>query len=74
MNKSYQKFIEHQEILKSKIGTEQDISSSYLDDAEKIIGKIENQPKIVVDIGGGGCKRFCSKSVKKYRMQCASIK
>ena len=34
--------IEHQEIPKSNIGTESDISSSYIEDAKKIIGDIEN--------------------------------
>ena len=52
--------IEHQEILSSKIGIEQDISSSYIDDAEKIIGSIEDRPDIVVDIGGGAAKGFAS--------------
>lgn len=57
--------IEHQEILESKIGTEQDISSSYIDDAEKIIGNIENQPDVVVDIGGGAAKGFAPNLLKK---------
>ncbi len=57
--------IEHQEILKSKIGTEQDISSSYIDDAGKLIGNIENQPEIVVDIGGGAAKGFAPDLLKK---------
>jgi len=57
--------IEHQEILKSKIGTEQDISSSYIDDAAKIIGDIENQPEVVVDIGGGAAKGFAPDLLKK---------
>ena len=57
--------IEHQEISKSKIGTEQDISSSYIDDAVKIIGNIENQPEVVVDIGGGAAKGFAPDLLKK---------
>ena len=57
--------IEHQEILKEKIGTEQEISTSYIDDAEKIIGSIENQPEVVVDIGGGAAKGFASDLLKK---------
>ena len=57
--------IEHQEILKSKIGTEQDISSSYIDDAAKIIGDVENQPEVVVDIGGGAAKGFAPDLLKK---------
>ncbi len=57
--------VEHQEILKSKIGVEHDISSSYIDDAEKIIGNVENQPEIAVDIGGGAAKGFAPDLLKK---------
>ncbi|MDH3656998.1 MAG: phosphomannomutase [Nitrosopumilus sp.] len=57
--------IEHQDISNSKIGTEQDISSSYIEDAEKIIGSIENQPEVVVDIGGGAAKDFAPDLLKK---------
>jgi len=59
------RIIEHQEILKSKIGTEENISSSYIDEAEKIIGNIENQPEVVVDIGGGAAKGFAPDLLKK---------
>jgi phosphomannomutase len=52
------RILENQEILKTKIGTEEQITSSYLEDAKKIIGHIENQPKIVIDIGGGAAKGF----------------
>ena len=57
--------IEHQEVLKSNIGTESDISSSYIEDAKKIIGDVENQPKIVVDIGGGAAKGFAPELLEK---------
>lgn len=50
--------IENQEILKSKIGIEEQITSSYLEDAKELIGSIENQPEIVIDIGGGAAKEF----------------
>ncbi|AJM93317.1 phosphomannomutase [Nitrosopumilus piranensis] len=56
--KELPQIIEKQEITKSKIGNEQDISSSYVEDAKKIIGNLENQPEIVVDIGGGAAKGF----------------
>jgi len=52
------RIIENQEILKSKIGFEEQISSSYLEDAKELIGKIENNPNIVIDIGGGAAKDF----------------
>ena len=57
--------IEHQDISNSKIGIEQDISSSYIEDAAKIIGNIENQPEVVVDIGGGAAKGFAPDLLKK---------
>jgi len=50
--------IENQEILKSKIGIEEQITSSYLEDAKEFIGSIENQPEVVIDIGGGAAKEF----------------
>lgn len=56
--KELPQIIEKQEITKSKIGNEQEISSSYIEDAKKIIGNLENQPEVVVDIGGGAAKGF----------------
>ena len=56
--KELPQIIENQEIKSSKIGTEQDISSSYIEDARNIIGELENQPEIAVDIGGGAAKGF----------------
>ena len=56
--KELPKIIEHQEIPKSKIGSEQNISSSYIEDARKIIGSLESKPEVVVDIGGGAAKGF----------------
>jgi len=48
----------HQEILKSKIGKIKKIESTYIEDARKIIGNIENSPKIAIDNGGGAAKDF----------------
>ncbi|MGY5147137.1 MAG: phosphomannomutase [Candidatus Nitrosopumilus sp. bin_7KS] len=50
--------IQHQDIVKTKIGIETEINTSYIEDAKKIIGEVENKPKIVVDIGGGAAKDF----------------
>ena len=57
--------IEHQEILKSNIGTESNLLSSYIEDAKKIIGNIGNKPEIVVDIGGGAAKKFAPELLEK---------
>ena len=56
--KELPQILEHHEYQKSSIGSEEKITSSYLDDAKKIIGNIENTPKIVVDIGGGAAKDY----------------
>ncbi|MDH5568758.1 MAG: phosphomannomutase [Nitrosopumilus sp.] len=50
--------IEHQDVSKSEIGTEKEVKSSYIEDARKIIGYIENPPDVVVDIGGGAARDF----------------
>jgi phosphomannomutase len=57
--------IEHQDILEKNIGLEMDLSTSYIEDARKIIGNIENNPKIVVDIGGGAAKGFAPELLKE---------
>ena len=63
--KELPQIIEHQEISTSKIGIEQGILSSYIEDAQKIIGEIGNQPQIVVDIGGGAAKNFAPDLLRK---------
>jgi len=57
--------IEHQDVLEKNIGLEMDLSTSYIEDARKIIGNIENNPKIVVDIGGGAAKGFAPELLKE---------
>ncbi|MEC4848712.1 MAG: phosphomannomutase [Nitrosarchaeum sp.] len=56
--KELPKIIEKQEVLMSKICVEEQITSSYLQDAKELIGQIENQPEIVIDVGGGAAKEF----------------
>jgi phosphomannomutase len=57
--------IQHQEIEKTKIGIETEITTSYIEDAKKIIGNLENKPKIVVDIGGGAAKDFAPELLRE---------
>ncbi|MGY5143101.1 MAG: phosphomannomutase [Candidatus Nitrosopumilus sp. bin_32a] len=57
--------IQHQKILKTKIGIESKISTSYIEDAKKIIGKLENRPEIIVDIGGGAAKGFAPELLRE---------
>ena len=63
--KELPKIIEHQEVKATKIGGEESISSSYIEDAKKIIGNIEDRPEIVVDIGGGAARKFAPDLLKQ---------
>ena len=56
--KELPQIIKHQNVPKSKIGIEKEVKSSYIEDARKIIGYIENPPDVVVDIGGGAARDF----------------
>jgi len=57
--------LETHENQQSSIGSEEIIKSSYLEDAKKLIGNIEDTPKIVIDIGGGAAKEFAPKLLKE---------
>ena len=50
---------------KSEIGEEYKIESTYVDDASKIIGKLSDIPKVMVDIGGGAARGFSSQLLEK---------
>ena len=63
-DKELPQIINHQEILKSKIGKIKKIESTYIEDARKIIGNIENSPKIVIDNGGGAAKDVAATLLK----------
>ena len=56
--KELPQIIEKQEIKSDRIGSEENISSPYIEDAKKIIGDLENNPEVIVDIGGGAAKGF----------------
>nr|AIF23130.1 phosphoglucomutase/phosphomannomutase (pmm-pgm) [uncultured marine thaumarchaeote SAT1000_12_G12] len=58
---------------KSKIGEEYKIESTYVDNASKIIGKISDIPKVVVDIGGGAAKGFPSQLLEKVGCDVVTI-
>ena len=49
----------------TKFGTERTITSKYVDDAAKIIGKIRHSPRIIVDIGGGAASAVAPQLLKK---------
>jgi phosphomannomutase len=51
--KEFAQILKEKKSNNKKIGTETEVSSNYVDDAARIIGKINQKPKIVIDVGGG---------------------
>ena len=58
---------------KSNIGLENSINSAYIDDAVKIIGKVSNSPKVIVDVGGGSAKNIASSLLQKIGCNVITI-
>jgi len=54
-----------QSLTKSKIGNETKIVTNYVDEAVKLIGSVNNSPKVVVDIGGGAAKLVAPAILRK---------
>jgi phosphomannomutase len=53
----------------TKFGTERQITSNYVNDAAKIIGKIRHSPRIIVDIGGGAALNVAPQLLRKLGCQ-----
>jgi phosphoglucosamine mutase/phosphomannomutase/phosphoglucomutase len=51
--KEFEKILQEKKHSGGKIGTENKISSKYVQEAAKIIGKSRQRPKIAIDVGGG---------------------
>ena len=62
-----------QNTSKTKIGTETLIESSYVDDAAKLIGKVNGNPKTIIDIGGGAAKTVAPTLLKKLGCNVKTI-
>jgi len=58
---------------KSKIGLENNINSAYVDEAAKIIGKVHNSHKVIVDVGGGSAKNIASSLLQKIGCNVITI-
>jgi len=58
---------------KSKIGLENNINSAYVDEAAQIIGKVSDNPKVIVDVGGGSAKNTASSLLQKIGCDVITI-
>ena len=74
VNQEQLKIITNEQITsKSNIGLENNINSAYIDDAVKIIGKVSNSPKVIVDVGGGSAKNIASSLLQKIGCNVITI-
>ena len=60
-----QTVITKQDLVKSEIGNKVSIETNYVEDALKVVGKINNPPKVVIDVGGGAAKIIALDFLKK---------
>jgi len=58
---------------KSKIGLDNNINSAYVDEAAQIIGKVSDNPKVIVDVGGGSAKNIASSLLQKIGCDVITI-
>jgi len=58
---------------KSMIGLENNINSAYVDEAAQIIGKVSDNPKVIVDVGGGSAKNIASSLLQKIGCDVITI-
>jgi phosphoglucosamine mutase/phosphomannomutase/phosphoglucomutase len=71
--KEFAQILKEKKSSNKKIGTETKVSSSYVDDAIKIIGKINQKPKIVIDVGGGAAVNTAPRLLQSLGCQIQTI-
>lgn len=63
--KEFAHILKEKPIKPTKFGIEKKTSSSYVEDAVKIIGRIRHSPKILVDVGGGAATFVAPQLLRK---------
>jgi phosphoglucosamine mutase/phosphomannomutase/phosphoglucomutase len=71
--KEFAQILKEKKSSNKKIGVETKISSSYVDDAAKIIGKINQKPKIAIDVGGGAAVNIAPRLLQSLGCQVKTI-
>jgi phosphoglucosamine mutase/phosphomannomutase/phosphoglucomutase len=65
----FAKIIEEKSRKITKFGTEYQITSNYVNDAARIIGKILHSPRIIIDVGGGAALNIAPQLLRKLGCQ-----
>jgi len=63
--KEFAHILKEKQTRQTKFGIEHSATSTYVDDAAKIIGKIRHGPKILVDVGGGAASFVAPQLLRK---------
>jgi phosphoglucosamine mutase/phosphomannomutase/phosphoglucomutase len=65
----FAKIIEEKSRKITKFGTEYQITSNYVNDVARIIGKISHSPRIIIDVGGGAALNIAPQLLRKLGCQ-----
>ncbi|MGQ0605853.1 MAG: phosphomannomutase [Candidatus Nitrosotenuis sp.] len=71
--KEFAHILKEKQVRQTGFGVENKVTSSYVDDAAKIIGKIKHCPKIIVDVGGGAAFLVAPQLLRKLGCQVRII-
>lgn len=63
--KEFDEILKEKPLQKSRIGSEEKITSSYVAHAVKIIGRAKDRPRVVVDVGAGAAAKVAPTLLKK---------
>ncbi|MEM3065617.1 MAG: phosphomannomutase [Candidatus Nitrosotenuis sp.] len=63
--KEFDEILKEKPLQKSRVGSEEKITSGYIAHAVKIIGRAKNRPKVVVDVGAGAAATVAPLLLKK---------
>ena len=61
------------EFSKENIGSELQVNSSYISEAIKLIGKVEDAPKVAIDVGGGAAFDVAPKMLQNLGCKVITI-
>lgn len=65
--------LKEKQMQQTKFGTEYSVTSTYVNDAAKIIGKIRHGPRILVDVGGGAASFVAPQLLRKLGCRVDTI-
>ncbi|HJU14371.1 MAG TPA: phosphomannomutase [Candidatus Nitrosotalea sp.] len=71
--KELNRLVKENKFPKSKIGSESEIDSNYVDEAIKLIGSVRGNPKIALDVGGGAAFKVAPLLLKKLGCKIKAI-